>query len=509
MGTVAMSVQDALWLTMDRPNNLMVVDGVMVLRGLPTQEAVNAVFQTAVQRFPVLARKPVRAGLGWAWEDDEHFDLSRHIEYLARDESMDIAGLQGFLASIRTDPLPKDRPLWRAYRVSPVVLADGSHGSAIVSRFHHSIADGVRLTQVMLSLCESDELAVGAVVNRKGANRMEHRADEAGFADVATQVVQGAASAASHGVSAVVSGTAHTMRHPLTSLTEMPQRSVAVLRAGAHGLEGGIDLVRHPDRLLDALEVLGVDNNRGTNDASSVTKLVLTGSEKTVWTGEPGPLKAIAWSEQISLVSIKAVGKAAGATVNDVLLAAVAGGLRRYLADHDTSVDEVVWMVPVNLKPFEENLPPDLGNYFALIFLPMPLDTDDPAERLGQMHHRMERIKNSDEAVLTFGLQRIVSMSPKQIAFFLTNFFANKGVGVLTNVPGPTAPMSFAQVTVDQIVGFAPCSGNQPMTATIFSYNGGVTVGFATDAGLLPDPDVLAALVVEDLRAMGVDTGIL
>ena len=120
------------------------------------------------------------------------------------------------------------------------------------------------------------------------------------------------------------------------------------------------------------------------------------------------------------------------------------------------------------------------------------------------MHHRMARIKNSDEAVLTFGLQRLVSLSPTQVATFLTNFFANKAVGVLTNVPGPASPMTFAGVPVDQLVGFAPCSGNQPMTTTIFSYNGGVTIGFATDATLVPDPAELAANVVADLAAMGV-----
>lgn len=54
--------------------------------------------------------------------------------------------------------------------------------------------------------------------------------------------------------------------------------------------------------------------------------------------------------------------------MNDVLLAAVAGGLRRYLLDRDAFIDEVNWMVPVNLKPIEENLPPDLGNFFALVF---------------------------------------------------------------------------------------------------------------------------------------------
>ena len=66
MTTVSMSVQDALWLTMDRPNNLMVVDGSMVLRGVPSIDDVTAVLQEAVERFPVLGRRAVRSGMGWA-----------------------------------------------------------------------------------------------------------------------------------------------------------------------------------------------------------------------------------------------------------------------------------------------------------------------------------------------------------------------------------------------------------------------------------------------------------
>jgi WS/DGAT/MGAT family acyltransferase len=276
---------------------------------------------------------------------------------------------------------------------------------------------------------------------------------------------------------------------------------------GVHGAEDGVEVVRHPDRFLDALEVLGVHDNRAANDVSSVTKLVFAGSPRTVWTGKPGSAKAMAWSRPLPLEDIKAVGRAQGTTVNDVMLAAIAGGLHRYLAQHGAEADEVLWMVPVNLKPFEDNLPPDLGNYFALVWLPMPLGTADQATRLQEMHHRMDRIKHSDEAVLTFGLQRLVSVSPGQLAYFLTNFFANKAVGVLTNVPGPQGPMTFAGAPVIQAVGFAPCSGDNPMTATIFSYNGAITVGFATDAGLVPDPDLLAEIVVDELRSMQATLG--
>jgi diacylglycerol O-acyltransferase len=233
-----------------------------------------------------------------------------------------------------------------------------------------------------------------------------------------------------------------------------------------------------------------------------VTKLALMSTDETVWSGKPGTEKALAWSQPVPLEEVKAIGRAMGATLNDVLLASISAGLQRYLTEQHAHLEEVAWMVPVNLKPFEDNLPPDLGNYFALVFLPMPLEAEDAASRVDMMHHRMQRIKNSDEAVLTFGLQRVVSMSPSQIAFFLTNFFANKAVGVLTNVPGPTGLLRYAGVDVEQVVGFAPCSGDQPMTATIFSYNGTVTIGFATDAGLLPEPDRLLGYVMEELESL-------
>ncbi len=508
MATASMSVQDALWLTMDRPNNLMVVDGAMMLRGVPDAADVEDVFATVVGSFPVFGRRPVKSGTGWAWEDDPDFEISRHLHRIEYDEAISMADVQAFLAEQRADPLAKDRPLWTSFLLYPVVLSDGTSGSAVVSRFHHSIADGVRLTQVMLGMCESDGVSVAARVQRQGAKRTDAKATIAeppSLADTVLHAAGEAGSAVAHGISGLVSGAAHAARHPVETVSHAPDLAVSAVSAGMHGVEDGIEFVRHPDRLLDALEVLGVENFRGTNDLSSVTKLALASSPRTVWSGEPGTRKAMAWSDPIPLDQIKAIGKAAGATVNDVLLAAVSGGLRRYLAESDEAVDEVVWMVPVNLKPFEDNLPPELGNYFALVFVPMPLDEADPHARLQLMHHRMERIKNSDEAVLTFGLQRVVSTSPGQIAYFLTNFFANKAVGVLTNVPGPTGLLTFAGEDVHQVVGFAPCSGNQPMTATIFSYNGHVTVGFATDADLVPNPARIASHVVDDLVVMGVE----
>ena len=511
MATTQMSVQDELWLNMDRPNNLMVVDGAMILRGAVELEQVRENFQAMVQRFPVFSRSAVPRGRSWAWQDHPGFDVAEHVTEVQLPGPVTMASVQQFLSEQRSLPLALDRPRWAAYLIRDVELADGTIGSAVVSRFHHAIADGVRLTQVMLGMCDSADQGLEAVVVRSGP--------DSGAPNPVTAVGH-AVTGAGHAAADAVGGTLHALRHPIGTAagvpgavqdgahaaTDLAGRVTGAARLGVHGLSDGFELVRHPDRLLDALEVLGVADHRSLNDVSSVTKLALSGTPRTAWTGKPGTTKAVAWSEPIPLSRIKDIGRARGATVNDVLLTAVAGALRSYLEQRDALVDEIYWMVPVNLKPFAENLPPELGNYFALVFLPMALYHEDAESRLAHMHHVMDRIKHSDEAVMTFGLQRVVSQSPSQLAFFLTNFFANKAVGVLTNVPGPASELTFGGIPVAQIVGFAPCSGDQPMTATIFSYAGGVTVGFATDAGLVPDPHVLADLVVQETLQMAATT---
>lgn len=504
MSQASMSVQDALWLTMDRPNNLMVIDGTTVLREVPDRSACRATFEGMVARFPVFTRTPVRVDDGWAWVDESGFDLDDHLEFVEYDEPIDLKVVQQFVARQRSIPLPGDRPRWQGFILSPVALPDGSLGAAVVCRFHHAIADGVRLTQVMLSMCEADESAIPEKVGR-GAHPKSGDRHTVSLSDGILRAFIDAGAAARRAISATVEEFLAQARDPRGAVAEAPQRTAGAVMSGINALGEAVDLIRHPDRFMDVLEVYGFEHNRGTNDLSSLTKLVFTESAEAPWTGTPGIAKVVSWSVPLPLSEIKRVGRQTGATVNDVLIAAVAGGLRRYLLARGRTPAEVVWMVPVNLKPFADNLPAELGNYFALVMVSMDLRISDPQARLQHMHNRMQRIKNSDEAIITFGVQRAVSASPGRLSHALTNFFANKAVGVLTNVPGPASPVTFAGAPVYQIVGFAPCSGNQPMTATIFSYNGTVTIGFATDAELVPDASELADFVIEDLVEMGVD----
>jgi diacylglycerol O-acyltransferase len=475
MTTVRMSSQDALWLTMDRPNNLMVVDSVVVLAEPVDFATVLERFAEATERFPVLTHRPVRLRGSWFWAPDEAFDITRHITQVALAEGSDLHDLQAFAGEQRSVPLAKDHPLWVAFVVAGVTLDDGTLGSAVVTRFHHAIADGVRLTQVLLGLCQAADGTVVPMVSRAGPS----------------------------------SGTVNPLSMAVAAGGEVARVSMATIaaavglpRAGLARLSDAVGMVRHPDRILDVFEALGGSDHRSMNDVTSVAKLLLTESDRTVWSGSPGREKDVAWSPPMSLPAVKAAARERGVTVNDILVSAVAGGLQCYLADRSAGVTEVAWMVPVNLKPFEQDLPEELGNHFALVMLAMPLHHDSRDERLAEIHRRMERIKNSDEALITFGLQRTLSMPPETVAEYLTNFFANKAIGVLTNVPGPTGPVTLAGVAVRQVLGFAPCSGDQPLTATIFTYDGMVTIGFAGDKGLVPHLQDLVHHVVDEVAAL-------
>lgn len=495
MSGTRLSAQDALWLTMDRPTNLMVIDVAVVLGGVVDLDVLHESFRELVVRHPVFGRRAEPAGLGWAWVDVPEFDAAEQVSVVQLPVGAGMAEVQAHVARRRSVPFDRDRPLWSAELLTPVTLQDGTVGSVVVTRFHHAIADGVRLTQVMLAVLDPDGAASVPRVARSGASTGLTLSWD-GVRSLPGEAVRVTARATTGAVSAVGRGVAGSVRDPRRAVGSM-----------GTGLLSGYSVVRHPDRFVDVLEQAGAHDHRMVNDATSTGKLLVGSTPRTVWSGQPGTVKAVAWSEPLPLEDVKQVARRRRATLNDVLVAALAGALDRYLQGRGDHADEVVWMVPVNLKPFSADLPEDLGNHFALVMLDLPLAGSDTKTRIAAVRHRMKRIKNSDEPILTFSLQRAIAMSPSRVARLLTDYFANRAVGVLTNVPGPTRALSLDGIPVRQVIGFAPCSGDQPLTATIFTYAGTVTVGFASDAGLVPDPQTLVALVQEELTQMGADLG--
>lgn len=498
-----LSVQDALWLTMDRPNSLMVIDTVMWFRAVPDWDAVETVVQQRlVDRFPVFSRRPERRGSSWWWVDDPDFDLHHHLTRVTLPGEGQLQQLQEFVAAQRSVAFDKSRPLWSMLLIDNVTLLDGTPGAAVMARFHHAIADGVRLVQVALSMCDLAEPPAPAKVGRK----LRRSTTPGAIAGSAARNV-------GHSLSDIALSAADTAQHAAVGVTgtaalamsgNVGAAAARVASVGQDVWQLGVEALRHPERLLDVTRLVSSPDNRVLNDLAAVGKLALAGpSGATVWSGTPGIDKGAFLAPLIELEHVKQIRRATGTTVNDVLLAALAGTLTRYLRAHgEHHVDELMWMIPVSVKPLDAELPKDLGNYFALVMFRMPLGIDDTRDRLAEIHERMERIKASDEALLTFGLQQGISQAPSAASAAVVNFFANKAVGVLTNVPGPRQPMTLAGTQVEGVLGWAPCSADQPMTICIFSYNGRVAVGFGTDNTLIPDGDTLGPLFTEEFTHM-------
>lgn len=149
-------------------------------------------------------------------------------------------------------------------------------------------------------------------------------------------------------------------------------------------------------------------------------------------------------------------------------------------------------MVPFNLRPLDEPLPRELGNRFGLVLLELPVGIEDPLERTAEVKRRMDAIKHGHEGAISYGILELMGHTPAAVESRLIDYFSAKGSMVLTNVPGPRTRLSVAGTEMAGVLVWAPCSGSIGMSVSIFSYAGKVTVGFLTDAGLVPDPQSLA-----------------
>jgi diacylglycerol O-acyltransferase len=223
-------------------------------------------------------------------------------------------------------------------------------------------------------------------------------------------------------------------------------------------------------------------------DVDLARKFLLgTRNDTASWTGTVGTRKAVAWSVPLDLARVKAVAATHHVTVNDVLVTCVAGTLHAYLVAHHSRCASVNLMIPVNLKALDATLPTELGNNFALVQLELPTDNADLLAVLDVVKRRMRRIKNGHEAAFAFRVQELIAGLGSTAYRAMVDLLANRAAGVLTNVPGPPVPVYLAGQRVEGMVGWAPLSGNLPMSFTVYSYDGKVFVGIACDAGLVPD----------------------
>ena len=397
------------------------------------------------------------------------------------------SALQDLVAAHRTEMLNRDHPLWQS-----IWIRRYGEGSAMILRSHHAIADGMRMVQLAMSLFDASAgggpvmapavIQAGAVPHPPGQSLSRRvRSGAVGVARTATGALGRIAEAPR-----LLERAGRLSRFVLRNPVGAGATLVTAAKAGAADIAGTVRVaVPGGGALVDVFSAV-------PGDVDTVRKLLLgTRNDATMWTGTAGGDKSVAWSEALPLAAIKALARANHSTVNDVLMACVAGALHDYLRAHEAPCSSVTFMVPVNLKPLDLTLPDTLGNDFALVQLELPTDEPDPIKVLAAAKRRMDRIKHGHEAALAFRFQETIAGLSRGLYEASVDLFANRTLGTLTNVPGPPMPVYLAGSLVEGIVGWAPISGDQPMSFTLSSYNGRVMAGIACDTELVPDHEMI------------------
>ncbi|MCK5377578.1 MAG: wax ester/triacylglycerol synthase family O-acyltransferase, partial [Acidobacteria bacterium] len=361
--------------------------------------------------------------------------------------------LQEMVSNLMSTPLDRTKPLWQFQYIE-----NYRDGSALVARIHHCIADGVALIRVLLGL--TDDSPTGSPVARRTRRRRQPLGGGLWLPEVVDEALHSARKI-----------TSRAIEQGLETLTD-PARAAELLTEGVKGAE-----------VLARFTIMAPD-------------------PPTLFKGELGTRKTCAWSEVLPLDQVKAFSKKEGATINDVLLAGVAGALRRYMIRREADVDGVDFraVVPVNLRPESDVV--KLGNRFGMVFLQLPTGVADRRERLREIKRRMDEIKASSEPIVIFGLLTAVGMAGPEIESLALQFFGSKATSVMTNVPGPREEIFLAGKAMRSMMFWVPQSAKLGLGVSILSYAGQVRLGVATDAGLVPDPETIIEAFQEEMQTM-------
>jgi WS/DGAT/MGAT family acyltransferase len=229
--------------------------------------------------------------------------------------------------------------------------------------------------------------------------------------------------------------------------------------------------------------------------------LLLPFDAKTRFHAKPIGERRLAWSAPIPLALVKSLAHERSATVNDVLMAALAGTYRRYMLERGDEAISFRAIVPVNLRPPGEPVRQDHGNWFGLVFVDLPVATAKADGRLVELKREVDRIKRSKEAIVALGILGALGRSPHVIDHLVQDVFARKASVVVTNVPGPREPLAVAGSRLKDMWFWAPHPAGLGSGASILSYAGNVRVAFRGDVAVLPDPERLATLFADEMRS--------
>jgi diacylglycerol O-acyltransferase / wax synthase len=392
------------------------------------------------------------------WVDDPEFDISFHVRRSALPKPGSDQQLREFCARIQSRPLDRHRPLWEIY------LVEGLRDNriAIITKTHHAMVDGVSAIEI-------------------------------------GQVILDA------------SGQARQMPDDLWMPEPEPSSLNLLSDAVCH-------LVRRPSALLDTLRLGANDFRATTGQVLRVVGGLASAARLAIRAAPDSPLNAQIGQQRrygTAITSLSDYKRVRGqqsdtgtrTTINDVVLATVAGALRGWLLFRGESVTPsttVRAMVPVSVRSDSEI--GALGNRISAVLVDLPVGEPNPVLRLAQISYAMRAHKESGQSVGADALVALSGFAPPTLhalgaraANGLTRRLFNL---VVTNVPGPQYPLYAAGARLLEIYPVVPLAEGQAVSIGLTSYNGGVYYGLNADRDAMPDVDVLAALIEESLAEL-------
>jgi diacylglycerol O-acyltransferase / wax synthase len=447
---------DAFLLHIETPTNLMVITcllffdqpiDIIELKEIITERWLKFErFQKRVVNTGIIRKTP-------KWEFDPTFDINAHIQEVELTSPGDESALKDLVNDLMAAPMDMTKPPWKIFLVE-----NYAEGSVMVARFHHTLADGLSLVNVFTSLGDDD-----ARSSEGGPPSYTHR------------------------------NPASLIGRLIVSPLKLTKKAFGVTE---WALKQSLEMIDNPDYIRDTLvDVAG--------NAQMVSKYVIGKSDPdTSLHGQSGIAKSSSWSVSIKFEEVKSLGRDLGGTVNDVMLTAITGGLRRYLEANEEMIDfpDITALMPVNLRnngDFE-----NLGNQIGMVLMPLPVGQQNPLDRYQVVKTRMDDLKQSGEPDIIFSFLNTSLFKSKLLATTMVGVLSPKASLLVTNVPGPKVQITFNGRNICHPVFWIPLPKGWGLGISILSYASEITLGVTVDASLIPDPNPILEGIVAELGAM-------
>jgi WS/DGAT/MGAT family acyltransferase len=434
-----------------------IIAGLYLLDRTPDPRGIEAATDAALALVPRLRQRVVEAPFELAlpeWVEDEHFDRAYHLRHLSLPPPGSQRQLLDLVASIFATPLDRQRPLWESYAI------DGLSGgrSAYLFKLHHSVVDGVGSVAILDALTAAQ---VDAPAPQIARTRRRRAAAEpplpARLAALAREQAEGAARLAWQAISAPFAGLAH------------PVESAQSLLRAARGLRAlAADAVRPP--VKDPLAVPGSGLSRRLDVA------------------------------EVSLERLRKIKAPLGVSINDVVLAALAGTLHAYHRERHVHATELVCMVPMNLRGEGERAV--LGNRVGMFNIVLPVGEARAERRLARIHEQTQSAKSDRRGAAAPLAVEALTLLPGAALRVLARRALGRVNVACTNVPGVETQRFLAGARVDAIHPFASVVEGTPLVMAMLSYAGRMQIGIDTDPEAIPDPHRIAVLFEEELGVL-------